>query len=396
MRLFAFTKLGKYLLDLGEGWIFRSDNILRERDPERIQWEMLPEGQHGIRHPDFGSVQEEHNIVALDDGSLFCMYRTTTGHPCHSYSRDGGRSWSEPEFATYTPGGRLFKHNRACPAVWKTNHGKYLFWFNNLGGKSFEGRNPVWISGGIEKDGFIHWSQPEILFYDPDENIRISYPDLIEEDGRYWISQTQKSIARVSEVDPTLLEGLWNQGEQKRIAERGRAYDSGGGKISGGSIQMPRIPDLREGGGFSVELWMVLSSTQAGQILFDSRDENQKGILIQTCENNALEVVLNDGEHTFAWASDSHVLTEGKPCHVVVSVDGGPKIMTMVVDGVLCDGGRERGKGWERFPAGMSDVNGAAQAQIAPGMQGELKRLRIYDRRLRTSEAISHYHAGMK
>ncbi|MBN2326677.1 MAG: exo-alpha-sialidase [Candidatus Omnitrophica bacterium] len=393
---FAFTKLGKYMLDLGEGWVFRSDNLLRESDPKRINWEMLPEGQHGIRNPRFGSIQEEHNIVALDDGSLFCMYRTETGHPCHSYSRDGGRSWSEPEFASYAPGGRLLKHNRACPAVWKAKNGNYLFWFNNLGDKTFENRNPVWISGGIEKDGFIHWSQPEILFYDPDANIRISYPDLIEEDGRYWISQTQKSIARVSEIDPTLLEGLWNQGRDKRIAGKGLVYDSKKEKRAGGSIRMPRLPDLREGGGFSVEFWMELQSAHAGQVLFDSRDENGKGILIRTSGNKAVEAVLNDGDYSFAWQSDAHVLQEGKRCHAVIVVDGGPKIMSMIVDGVLCDGGQERVKGWERFPAGMGGLNGAVQAVVAPDLPGAVKRLRIYDRHLRTSEAISHFHAGLE
>jgi hypothetical protein len=34
---------------------------------------------------------------------------------------------------------------------------------------------------------------------------RMSYPDLIEQDGKYWISETQKTIARIHEVDPSLL-----------------------------------------------------------------------------------------------------------------------------------------------------------------------------------------------
>jgi len=98
--IFAFTKIGRYMLDESEGWFFRSDNILSERNAHALRWELLPEGDHGLRNPDFGSIQSEQNLVPLNDGSLYCMYRTTTGYPCHAYSRDGGRTWTLPEQAT--------------------------------------------------------------------------------------------------------------------------------------------------------------------------------------------------------------------------------------------------------------------------------------------------------
>ena len=143
---FAFTKLGRYMLDDGEGWLYRSDNLLTEPDASKLRWQLLPEGEHGIRAAAFGSVQEEHNLVPLSrsrlpsgtlqvppggrnlppDGTsssqvpsggrnllgdhLYCIYRTTTGYPCHSYSRDGGRTWSVPEHVTYEPGGRKLKN----------------------------------------------------------------------------------------------------------------------------------------------------------------------------------------------------------------------------------------------------------------------------------------------
>jgi hypothetical protein len=69
--------------------------------------------------------------------------------------------------------------------------------------------------GGIEKEGpggkIIEWTQPEILLYDDDPLIRISYPDLVEDDGNYYITETQKDIARVHLIDEGLLEGLWEQ-----------------------------------------------------------------------------------------------------------------------------------------------------------------------------------------
>ena len=63
--LFSFTKLGKYMLDQGEGFVYRSDNIHLEKDPAKIRWDLWPEGDHGIRTPELGSVQEEHNLAWL-------------------------------------------------------------------------------------------------------------------------------------------------------------------------------------------------------------------------------------------------------------------------------------------------------------------------------------------
>ena len=186
--LFAFTKLGRYMLENGEGWVFRSVNLLHEPDVRKLRWELLPKGDHGIRLPEFGSVQEEHNLVPIDDHLLYMVYRTTQGYPCQSYSDDQGRTWTSPEPMTYSPGGRRIKTSRACPKLWRCENGKYLFWFHNHGGRTYEGRNPAWICGGEVRDGQMFWSQPEILLYQEDPATRMSYPDLIEQDGRYWVT----------------------------------------------------------------------------------------------------------------------------------------------------------------------------------------------------------------
>ncbi len=390
---FAFTKLGKYMLDLGEGWLFRSDNIVAETDPAAIRWEMLPEGEHGIRHEPFGSIQEEHNLVALSDGTLYCMYRTTTGHPCHAYSVDGGRTWSTPEFATYAPGGRRFKHNRACPAIWRTTDGKFLFWFNHHGGTSFEERNPVWISGGIEKDGNIHWSQPEILLYDPDENIRISYPDLIEANGRFWISETQKTIARVHEIDPALLQGLWTQGQKRERIENGLLLSRDGERIQNEKLKIPALPNLAEGGGFTIELLLRFDMISTDQSLLDTRDENGKGIRIRTADKNNIEFIMNDGAREFAWDCDANLLVPETWHHIAVVVNGGPKIVSYVIDGIVGDGGEERQKGWQRFSSEFADINGGKDAQVVFSFHGQMNQLYIYNRCLRVSEIISNYNS---
>lgn len=75
---FAFTKLGKYMLENGEGWMLQTDNILTEPDPEKINWKLLPDGEQGLRLPKFGSIQEEHNHVETGDNQLYLVYLRTS------------------------------------------------------------------------------------------------------------------------------------------------------------------------------------------------------------------------------------------------------------------------------------------------------------------------------
>jgi len=392
---FAFTKLGKYMLDNGEGWFFRSANILTEKDPGKLHWELLPVGEHGLRAAQFGSVQEEHNIVALSDPkTLYCVYRTTKGYPCHAYSFDGGRTWTKPEFMTYSPGGAKIKNPRACPKLWKTANGKFLFWFHNHSGRSYRGRNPAWVVGGVEKKGRIHWSQPEILLYGRPAGETMSYPCLFEQDGRYWVTETNKTVARVHEIDKTLLAGLWGQGEVKTVARKGLLLELGGKGPAGKEVKLPRRLDLSAAGGVSLDFWLRLKDLSAGQVILDSRDKAGRGIAVTTAKGGAVRIELSDGKGRAGWECDAGLLRAGKLHHVAAIVDAGPGIITFVVDGVLCDGGVARPCGWGRYKADLGDVTGSPALRIAPSLTGQLKRLRLYNRYLRTSEAIGNFRAG--
>jgi len=385
---FAFTKLGRYMLEEGEGWLFDSDNLLTERDVGKLRWQMLPVGEHGIRAPEFGSVQEEHNHVPIDEQRLYLVYRTTTGYPCHCYSSDGGRTWTRPVQMTYTPGGRRIKNPRACPKLWKCSNGKYLFWFHNHSGHSFQGRNPAWLSGGELRDGKLYWSQPEILLYDPDPNVRMCYPDLIEQDGHYWVTETQKSIARVHAIDRTLLEGLWNQGKLRTVARGGLLLEHSGG----GQATLSKPLNLAETSGLTIDMWLAFNRLSGPQTLLDGRDGAGRGILVTLSAEGAVRIELNDGHSKAAWDSDPGVTGPGRQHHVVAIVDAGPRIIMFVVDGQLCDGGERRQYGWGRYAKPLGDVTGSGTLRISP----QIKHLRVYARYLRVSEAISNYHAGVE
>jgi hypothetical protein len=116
---------------------------------------------------------------------------------------------------------------------------------------------------------------------------------------------------------------------------------------------------------------------------------------LQTGGGGALEIVLNDGRTENRWSSDAGTLEAGKVHHAVVSIDGGPKIITFVIDGKLCDGGDRRQFGWGRFSANLRSVIGDQTLRIGGGPDGEVQALRVYGRSLRTSEAVRDFRAGI-
>ena len=65
--------------------------------------------------------------------------------------------------------------------------------------KPVSSRNLSWLAAGEERDGYIHWSQPELVIYCDKRASGTSYPDLVEQNGRYFIASTRKSEAHVRE-----------------------------------------------------------------------------------------------------------------------------------------------------------------------------------------------------
>lgn len=416
VSLHKVGKMGDGFFARSEGVLLKSANILTEADPAKLNWETLPDGDVGLRTPPGGGpVSEEHSYCVLDDGSFYCVYRSIDGHPVEAYSRDGGHTWTPPRYKRFADG-RLMKHPRAANFAWKCANGKYLYWFHNHGGRfirehpdaptiAYNDRNPVWLCGGEEFDTpdgrEIRWTQPEIVLYDDDPFVRMSYPDLVEENGRCYLTETQKNLARVHEVDADLLESLWGQFHNTTPATQGLVLDTS--DAAPGSLPAPRLPDFltRDNArpdygtkdlrtGFTVDVWLRLADLEPGRTLLDARDETGHGWALTTADNGAVRITLNDGRTECSWACDPGLLSAGALHHVAAIVDGGPKLILFVVDGMLCDGGEHRQFGWGRFSPNLRDVNGADRLTIAEGVRG----VRIYDRALGVSEAIGSHGAG--
>jgi len=387
---FAFTKMAIHPQDMGEGWFYKSDNINTERDPEKLHWEQLPDGDKGLFETSLGLTQEEHNIVSLSNNDLYCVYRTAEGYPAESYSRDGGHTWSVPVFARYQDG-RVIKNPRACPRLFQCSNGNYLLWYHNNNMKGYKGfRNPAWISGGIEKNGMIQWSQPEILLFG-EVNKRMSYPDLIEENGSYWVTETQKEIARVHAIDAELLKGLWGQGIDKTIIREGLIWEKKNIKRKQ-RFSSPGLPGLAEGS-FTIELLININKLIPGQILLENTDSLGNGLSIRVTPKRTIELSLKDGDVTSAWDTDPGMVKTGIQ-HIVLVVDGSANLITTIINGKLCDGGRYRFTGWNWFDAKINDVNGTNYLNILSDFNGEVIKIRIYNRYLLTSEAIRNYKSG--
>lgn len=431
VSLHKVGQMGEGFFQQSEGVLLKSDNLLTEPDPAKLRWETLPDGDTGLRTPPGGGpISEEHSYCLLDDGSIYCVYRSIDGYPVESYSRDGGHTWSTPRYKCYADGRRM-KHPRAANFAWKCANGNYLYWFHNHGGPAirrmwgpttatnglqreggatpYDDRNPVWLSAGIEIDTpagrEIAWSAPEIALYDNDPYVRISYPDLIEEDGKYFLSETQKDIARVHEIPAELLGGMWaalaaqlGHGDAPTVNHEKRllALPVDGAAMPT-AVMLPPLPQFRvrdwsaldfrgkdTGEGVALELELNLPDLAPDRVLLDNRDAAGRGFCLRTADGGAMELILNDGQTANHSISDPE-LVPGQSHHVVVNIDGGPRIVSFIVDGRFLDGGDARQFGWSRFSPFLKHINATAELRIAP----EIKRLNVQGRALRTFEAVA-------
>lgn len=406
-----------------EGILLKSSNILTESDPGKIVWETLPDGEIGIRAPEgAGPISGEHSYVVLSDGSFYSVFRTISGYSACAYSRDGGHIWSASEYARFGEGRRI-KNPRAATFAWKTGNGRYLYWFHNHGGPAipagmrhngsygYEYRNPAWLCSGREVDTdmgrAIRWSEPEIVLYDDDPFVRISYPDCFEAGSQTFIAETQKNVARIHPVDARFLEILFEQSERKRITAEGLVaeYCESDGTIPG-HIPAPEFPpflrhdqlkadfgteNLRTG--LSLEIVFSASEPNPGQTLLDSMTTDGKGLLLSLSTLGRLSLLVSDGQTRNSWLCDSGSVFPGRKHHVTVIIDVGPRVILYVFDGRLQDGGEERQFGWGRLSSDLQGVNGAREFRVSPDGGITIHGLRIYDRPLMVSEAVGNYRA---
>lgn len=301
------------------------------------------------------------------------------------------------------------KQPRCFNKVYKFKNGKYALFFHNNGGRHYSShplgsRNPTWLAGGIEKDGYIYWSQPEVFLYDMNYGLGISYPDWIEDNEEYYFSETQKSIARIHRIPNEFLEMLWTQAENHSFTEDGIILELTGKQCKAGkTFTMPDLGRLSEGEGFALELNIQTEKMENDQVILDTRLSESKGygyqarfkgngLKITLKQNGSLEVLMDDGRSPLIWTTPPKSIKENQKHHLVLNVDAKSKILSILLDGDLNDGG-DRPFGFARFNPYMHDVNGVEEASFSSKFNGKIDFFRIYDRFLFTSEAIGNYRS---
>lgn len=397
-----------------EGALIKSSNILSENDPCKIVWETLPDGEIGIRAPEYGTpsdevpgpgdIASEQSFSVMDDGSIFCVYRTIAGHPGHCYSRDGGHSWTKPEYMPYADG-RLIKNPRSANFAWKCSNGKYLYWFCNHGGTTYADRNPIWMLPGREIDTpqgrVVEWGQPEILLYEDEPTVRTSYPDLIEESGEFYITETQKTIARVHPIPKAFTDKIWEQFDIRSKAEEGLILEFENDMPE--TVRIPKLPAFKDNDaswksgvakklrtGLTFETEFTLRSMK-DTVLLDNLTRDRRGFCFEVTSDGCLKIVLGDGRSTSCWQSERGLIKVNHTHHAAVVIDGGPYIVSFILDGRFLDGGAQLQFGFGRINPNLCDVNGDVLKPAA-----ELSLLRIYERALMITELIGNYKTTLE
>lgn len=405
---------------LGDGWftsseggLLRSDDLLTVADPLQATWETLPAGEIGIRAPKGGGpIAEEHSFVVLSDGSIFTVFRTIDGYSACAYSRDDGKSWEPSQYMRFADG-RLMKHPRAANFVWPRKDGGYIYCFHNHGGTclgqhperrtlGYNGRNPMFLSRGWEVQTHggleLRWSEPEIILYDDDPMVRISYPDMIELDGEMLISETQKSTARIHVV-PAHLDDALSASENKRAQGLAQLTPLLAWQREGGlrTIGMPALPEFlarnphapyggtRTRKGFAMELLIEIEDWTQAATLFNGKAPDGSAIEVKWTTDHTLHCLLCDGRTNLVWESDPVQIPHSRE-HFIINVDGGSNTLSFFHNGRFCDGRESRQYGWGRISPDFRNTYAVKELFIGESEVAWLEKMVFYPRILTAAE----------
>jgi hypothetical protein len=276
-------------------------------------------------------------------------------------------------------------------------------------GNPYDDRNPGWLCGGVEVDSpdgkILKWSQPEIALFDYDPIVRISYPDLVEDNHRYYLTETQKHVAKCHEIPAGFLHKMWCGLETylygnefpENFCDEDLILNVKNAKL----VDAPVLPvfysrddlsyDMRgqeSAEGFAIEMVVAYGKLKAGSII-DGRREDGRGIALDATPEGGLELTMNDGWFEHKMRSEP-CLNANEVCHIVINVDGGPMIVSFVVNGHFCDGGEHRQFGWMRISRQFRHINWVSTWSLGDDNY-TVNRLKVHARVLMAAEAIHNF-----
>ena len=423
--LMAYTKIGTYMQNPPEESFFvTSPNVLTEKDPLAIIWNLFPDGDHGIMPigPPSGMNWEEAHVIQLEKfKGMFTICRTSKGYigASKTFDDSGSANWSESHYATYSDDllpaatNRLLKNPEGPITLKRFANGKYLllFYFNSVNGyynatAKRSPRNPYFISAGWESnDGEIHFSQPEIALYNPGESLKYGqgtgpgYPDFIEDNGNIFITETNKTQARVHKIDSTFLDLLFSADTINGtfVNELALSFSP---KSQNTSFSTPSLPSFVSTNlqSITIGLWLKdHSSSLQGESIIDLEPlqftvDSKKSLMLTLYDSstNTNVSLSTDSDCTIRlYNSGEHL--------AAVVVDAPARLITFSVDGVVCDGGFEFSWGFTWVPDSMNDLGKNPHSSnfvLAQNYSGKVLGGGYWTRALMHTEIVGTWRAG--
>ncbi|MBQ8610362.1 MAG: exo-alpha-sialidase [Oscillospiraceae bacterium] len=356
----------------------------------------LPEGGRELLPRPGDRITEEHCCVRLSDGTLFVTSRTESGYPLVFVSHDDGRSFTDG-FLPQHIGGQTVKQPRAANFLWKLKNGRYLYWFHNAGNMGYDFRMPAWCCPAFETDTpagkELVYGQPEILFYHTGDRLSISYPDLIEHEGRLLITETQKQVARIHTVSRRLQDALLHQDTVcARLA--GISMDelahSGMPAQQYSKVNHSDREEWKEIPVDSGTAWLVEGCFEKSGSVFCAYDRRRGGFRMNVTEDGTL-CCFAAGEAANFTLESSIPVCDGKKHHIAWITDAAACISYLVIDGIFDNGGAVYECGWRFVPRQLSCFRAVTEVRFGKGVSN----VRLIPHAILTADAIGDWRAGM-
>eukprot|EP01043_Picozoa_sp_COSAG02_P061015 COSAG02_NODE_8105_length_2708_cov_1.353009_1_plen_251_part_00 len=229
--------------------------------------------------------------------------------------------------------------------------------------------------------------------------------------GVAYIGSQKSGYELMHRIPQSLLDAVWTQRSVDGVPA-GATLDVAINSTASAYRVAPISPSLNHNGGLSISVWLRptfganvadASSVQVGSSLTASCDAGS--FVLTTFESSVEFNFTIGGERTTivptGMCVDELLVTTMSrgPTHVGIVVDGGSHVLSMVVNGVLCDGNKD-GKvhnhqgprGWLYLPEQLHSLGGC-QLDVVSDDAG-IGHVRVYPRALLTTEMIGSWRAG--
>lgn len=386
---------GLYNFETSRGVLLVARGIVK--DPH-TPFVTLPEGGRELMPRSGDRITEEHCAVKLSDGTLFCTSRTEKGYPLVFVSHDDGKNFTDG-FIPKHVGGLAVKQPRAANFLWKLKSGKYLYWFHNVGNMGYDFRNPAWCCPTFETDTEggkeLIYGQPEILFYHPTgDRLSISYPDLVEHEGKLLITETQKQVARIHTVADRLQNALLTQDTACAKLEGISMADLKATGVPKQEYSKVDHSDRTEWKGIpenSGTAWIFEGTFKAGDSVISAYNKKRGGFKVNVNEDGTLSCFAAGESANFTVESSINVC-DGKKHHIAWIMDGAACVSYLVIDGIFDNGGDVFECGWRFIPYQLSFINAVPSVSFGE----KVSDARLISHSILTTDAIGDWRASLK